>query len=706
MKKEEIKKEKTIKKEIKKEEIKKEKTIKKEIKKEEIKKEEKNFVLEGSFSDLNVGKSLVKILDDLKLTKPTPIQRKAIPPALAGKDLIGVAQTGTGKTLAFAVPMIQKIEEDKSQGLVVAPTRELAYQVADSFKEIGKTFGLRVVVLIGGEKIGKQFYALRRRPHVIVATPGRLIDHIHRKSVDLNNIKTLVLDEADMMLDLGFAPQIEEILIKLPKERQTMLFSATMPKKIAELASRHLKFPISIEVSPQGTSAEGVDPEVIVVQGSDRFTYLKRIVDEHKGSILIFVRTKHGVANLTRKLVDFDYKATEIHSNLSLYRRKKSLENFKSQKARILVATDVAARGLDVNGIELVVNYNLPDCSSDYVHRIGRTGRAGKKGKAISIATSDQFMDIKGIERLINKELPITEYTELKRDNFKKKRGNGRRSSNTYRGGRKDFRSKRTSFSSGSSRFSDRDKPGEGKSEDRKFSGSQGNSAKTAGSRRSISSGKGNSVRRDFRDKKTSFGGGNSSFDRGSKDSSFDRGSKDSSSSRERRSFSSDNRSERKFSDNRSTSKFSSRDGQNENRSEGRSEGKRFSGSRGSSFKKEGSREGAGSNRDNGARRITDREGGARRSTGGRDGGVKRDFRDIKTSFSGGKGRFDRGSKDSSFDRGSRDSSSSHDKRSFSSDSRGAKKTGSRTNKSTTFSKGKSSSFTKLKGARKYKSKR
>lgn len=427
------------------------------MKNKEVKKTEESFSLKGNFSDLGLKESLVKALDKLDLKQPTPIQRKAIPAALNGGDLIGIAQTGTGKTLAFALPMLQKISAEKGQGLVVTPTRELAYQVAESFKEIGKSFGLRVAILIGGERIDKQLYALRKKPHVVVATPGRLIDHTYRKSINLKNFKSLVLDEADMMFDLGFAPQIEEILLKLPEEKQTMLFSATMPKAIADLANRHLKLPISIEVSPQGTSAENVEQKVLVIPGSDRYKYLSGLIKDQEGSILIFVRTKHGASKLNQKLIEEGYKSEEIHSNLSLIRRKRALSNFKEKKVKILVATDVAARGLDINGIELVVNYNLPDCDSDYVHRIGRTGRAGKRGKAVSIATADQFRNIQGIEKLINKKIDIEEHVSLDKQgggNFRKRGGGRSRGGNNNSSrGRGRGRSGRGNGSSGGKKF-------------------------------------------------------------------------------------------------------------------------------------------------------------------------------------------------------------------------------------------------------------
>ncbi len=366
-----------------------------------------------AFSDLGISPTILDVLKNLKLEIPTPIQHQAIPAALEGQDIIGIAQTGTGKTFAFGIPILQRLGIERGQGLIVVPTRELAIQVTESLKKLGGPLGLRLATLIGGEFIDKQLFMLRKNPHIIVATPGRLIDHLKRKTVKLDQIKILVLDEADMMLDLGFAPQIEEIFKLTPKEKQTMLFSATMPAAIAKLAAKYLKLPISIEVAPQGTTAEKVEQEIFVIKPSDRFSHLEKIVKEHAGSILVFVRTKHGVKEVTEKLFRLGHKATEIHSNLSLNRRRTALDSFKSQKSRILVATDVAARGLDVNGIELVVNYNLPDATADYVHRIGRTGRAGKIGKAISLATPNQLKDIRDIERLINKSLPIKEYVKL-----------------------------------------------------------------------------------------------------------------------------------------------------------------------------------------------------------------------------------------------------------------------------------------------------
>lgn len=375
--------------------------------------EQDSKLLESNFSDIGVSPDILKILDKLSLTSPTPIQKQAIPVALKGTDIVGIAQTGTGKTFAFGIPIIQKLLSSSGQALVLVPTRELALQVNESIRKLADRLNITTIVLIGGESISRQFFELKRRPRLIIATPGRLIDHLKRKSIKLDQIKTLVLDEADMMLDMGFLPQIEEILRSVPKERQTMLFSATMPVLIANLATKYLKLPIRIEVAPQGTIVKNVTQEMIVLEAKDKMKYLEKIIKENEGSILIFVRTRYGVKNIAKKLISNGHKATEIHSDLSQGQRKRALDSFKNGRSRIMVATDVAARGLDVKGIELVINYDLPDSSSDYVHRIGRTARAGKKGKAISLATPSQLKNIKAIEALIKMRFNIVEQAKL-----------------------------------------------------------------------------------------------------------------------------------------------------------------------------------------------------------------------------------------------------------------------------------------------------
>lgn len=393
------------------------------------------------FSDLGISDSILRILEKMQLEIPTPIQKKTIPIAIAGQDLIGVAQTGTGKTFAFGIPMLQRLGLTKGQGLIIAPTRELALQVEESIRKLGQPLGLRTAILIGGEALDRQLFSLRKKPHIVVATPGRLIDHLKRRTFKLDQINILVLDEADMMLDMGFAPQIQEILNQAPKERQTMLFSATMPAAIVKIAANYMKLPVSIEVAPPGTTASQVDQEIFIIRGEERFEHLQKILIRYTGSVLVFVRTKHGVKALTLKLKSLGHRAVEIHSNLSLSRRRAALSDFKSKKERILVATDVAARGLDINGIELVVNYNLPDNSEDYVHRIGRTGRAGKLGKAITFATSNEQREIRAIEKLINKEIKRTEFVKFSKESL---------TPNQDARKRKPFRGRVSSFSNSS----------------------------------------------------------------------------------------------------------------------------------------------------------------------------------------------------------------------------------------------------------------
>jgi len=365
------------------------------------------------FKSLGVSADILSVLKNLKLDTPTPIQIKSIPIALSGQDMVGVAQTGTGKTFAFGIPMIERLLLEPGQGLVLLPTRELAMQVDENLRKLGSRLGLRTAALIGGQAIGSQVQALKRNPHIFICTPGRLIDHLKRGWVKLDYIKVLVLDEADRMFDMGFAPQIEEIMKRIPKKRQTMLFSATMPRPILRLASTHMQMPVHIEVAPSGTTVECVDQEVYVMRKEDKYLQLEKILREYKGSVLVFSRTKHGAKHLANNLKQSRHEVAEIHSNLSFNQRKESMAGFKSRKYRILIATDIAARGIDVSDIELVVNYDLPDDSEDYVHRIGRTARAGTQGKAISFATPDQWKDIRDIERLINKKLPLKKFAEL-----------------------------------------------------------------------------------------------------------------------------------------------------------------------------------------------------------------------------------------------------------------------------------------------------
>ncbi len=359
------------------------------------------------FNGLGIAPKLLESLERNGYTEPTPIQAKAIPVAIEGKDVIGIAQTGTGKTLAFGIPMIQRLAITKGRGLVILPTRELALQVEESFAKFGRHLNLRTAVLIGGASMKMQLGMLYRKPHIIIGTPGRINDHIEQRTLKLDDVHTLVLDEADRMLDMGFEPQIRRILQAVPKDRQTMLFSATMPSEIIGMANSYMKTPLRVEVATAGTAAANVDQEIFFVSRDEKARLMEKLLEEYRGPVLVFSRTKHGASKIARLIRSMGHNSAEIHSDRSLAQRRRALEGFKSGEYRVLVATDIAARGIDVKNIELVLNFDLPDVAEDYVHRIGRTGRAGASGKAISFAMFDQRGDVKAIERILRKSLPV-----------------------------------------------------------------------------------------------------------------------------------------------------------------------------------------------------------------------------------------------------------------------------------------------------------
>jgi len=373
-----------------------------------------------NFDGLGVAPKLLELLDKMRFTTPTPIQQKAIPHALEGKDLIGIAQTGTGKTLAFALPMIQRFSQIKGRGLVLVPTRELAVQVNETYAKFTGAFGFKSAVLIGGASMHNQIQELRRNPRVIIATPGRLIDHMEQRNVNLSDVRIMVLDEADRMLDMGFAPQLEKILRTVPHERQTMLFSATMPGPIVKMATSYMKLPVSVEIAPSGTIAEKVTQELFIVKQEAKKALLAKLLAQYHGSVLVFCRTRIGARKITSMLRDRNFRADAIHSDRTLGQRREALEGFKSGKYRVLVATDIASRGIDVKGIELVVNYDLPEDAENYIHRIGRTGRAGHQGHAVSIATPDQRRDVLQIENLMKMALPVSSHPEIPSEVFSK----------------------------------------------------------------------------------------------------------------------------------------------------------------------------------------------------------------------------------------------------------------------------------------------
>ncbi len=371
-----------------------------------------------SFYGLGIAPKILEILERIKFKTPTLIQFKAIPIAMEGKDVIGIAQTGTGKTHAFAIPMVQRLAKEKGVGLILAPTRELAIQIDEAFQEIARSFMLKTACLIGGAPMQGQIQALRRNPRIVIATPGRLLDHISQWNFMPNDVTMLVLDEADRMLDMGFAPQIMKILRFLPKDRQTMLFSATIPKEIMQIAATYMKLPVSVEIAPSGTTVELVTQELFIVKKEVKMRLLSKLLAQYHGSILLFSRTKHNARKITMSIRDMGYSVAEIHSNRSLSQRREALEGFKSGRFKVLVATDIAARGIDVIGIELVVNYDLPEDAENYVHRIGRTARAGRLGHAVSFATPDQSHDVRDIEKLIRATLPVSKHPEMPPEEF------------------------------------------------------------------------------------------------------------------------------------------------------------------------------------------------------------------------------------------------------------------------------------------------
>ena len=400
-----------------------------------------------TFDGLDIRPEVLEVLGKLNFTTPTPIQKQAIPVAIAGNDVIGIAQTGTGKTLAFGIPAIQRLMASNQIALMILPTRELALQVDESLSKIANRFNLRSAVLIGGANMNKQMHDLKAGPRIIISTPGRLIDHLERGTVKLDRVGVLVLDEADRMLDMGFEPQVKRILQSVPKERQTMLFSATMPQQIVSIADRYMKTPLRVEVAPAGSAADSVTHEIYFVRDNCKLALLDAILKEKHGSILVFSRTKHGAKRIAFAIRKMGHTSTEIHSNRSLAQRVAALDGFKKGKFKVMVATDIAARGIDVKGIEVVINYDLPDSPEDYVHRIGRTGRADALGHAISFATPKQTYDIRIIEKLIKKTLPVSKLPEnmvinpaiLEGSNERDERGNGgrrpeRRSDSSSRG--------------------------------------------------------------------------------------------------------------------------------------------------------------------------------------------------------------------------------------------------------------------------------
>ncbi|WP_300687398.1 DEAD/DEAH box helicase [Chryseobacterium sp.] len=367
-----------------------------------------------NFTDLNLIEPIAKAIQEQGYTTPTPIQERSIPDILDGRDFLGCAQTGTGKTAAFSIPILQNLSKNKVsnkhiKALILTPTRELAIQIEENINAYGKYLPLKQLVIFGGVKQGNQEAALRRGVDILVATPGRLLDFIAQGIISLKNIEIFVLDEADRMLDMGFVHDVKRIIKLLPQRRQTLFFSATMPGEIQKLANSILNNPIKVEVTPVSSTADTIKQSVYFVEKENKLNLLSHILkNDISDSVLVFSRTKHGADKIARKLQSDHISAEAIHGNKSQNARQNALNNFKSGKTRVLVATDIAARGIDIDELKFVINFELSDVSETYVHRIGRTGRAGAEGSSISFVDGLDLLNLKNTEKLIGKKIPVT----------------------------------------------------------------------------------------------------------------------------------------------------------------------------------------------------------------------------------------------------------------------------------------------------------
>jgi len=394
------------------------------------------------FKALGLPQALFHALERMQFTTPTPIQAQAIPLALQGKDILGTAQTGTGKTGAFGIPLVaQLMQSPRGSALVLTPTRELAVQVLDMLKKlISHNSGIKTALLIGGESMGKQFQQLKARPRLIVGTPGRINDHLSRGTLMLRDAGFLVLDESDRMLDMGFGIQLEKIIKYLPQQRQTLMFSATLPDNIIKMSQKYLNDPVRISVGSTTAPIAKIKQETVRLAEPEKYARLTSELDAREGSIIVFVKTKWGAERLADKLSRQERQADSIHGDLSQGRRDKVIQSFRNRKCRILVATDIAARGLDIPHVAHVINYDLPQCPEDYIHRIGRTGRAGAEGQAVNLITPADGAKWKAILRLLDPEAAKKEPHHAADKKPSKNRGN--------KGG-KSFRFKRRKYGGG-----------------------------------------------------------------------------------------------------------------------------------------------------------------------------------------------------------------------------------------------------------------
>jgi ATP-dependent RNA helicase RhlE len=411
----------------------------------------------SAFSTLGLSEPLLRALASENYTQPTPIQAQTIPLILSGRDVLGIAQTGTGKTAAFGLPLLQRLAENRqspaaqsARALILAPTRELAVQIGQSLKVYGKHYGYRHAVILGGVSQHSQVAAMRNGVDILVATPGRLLDLFKQKQIRLDSVSMLIVDEADRMLDMGFIRDVRRIVAALPRARQSLLFSATMPDDVVHLAHEMLRNPTRVDISPPTKTADRIEQRVFHVAAQDKRKLLTNLLhDPAMNRVIVFTRTKHGANKVVEHLAKDGFEADAIHGNKSQNARQRAMEKFRSGHARVLVATDIAARGIDVDGITHVVNFELPNESESYVHRIGRTARAGAEGIAISFCAPDERGYLRDIEKLVKRKLtvvgeepaivshgkpaaPVRDYAK-KRPFHRGKRGNGGNNSNNRR---------------------------------------------------------------------------------------------------------------------------------------------------------------------------------------------------------------------------------------------------------------------------------
>ncbi|WP_423363049.1 DEAD/DEAH box helicase [Mycoplasma sp. P36-A1] len=378
------------------------------------------------FEQLGISAPILKVLAEEHYEKPTPIQEKTIPSALEKRDILGLAQTGTGKTAAFSVPTLQilanqdiNFDKRKLKALILTPTRELAIQIQESMSTYGKYLPLKSTVIFGGVKQGRQVTALKKGVEILIATPGRLMDLMNQGYVKLNDIEIFILDEADRMLDMGFINDIKKVMAKLPKKKQTMLFSATMPKEIRGITDKLLNNPVEVSVTPVSSTVDTIDQSIIYVDNNNKINVLNKILNEHPSSpFLIFTRTKHGANKVEKDLAKRKFKVEAIHGNKSQNARVRALDKFKNYQLDALVATDIAARGIDINELKYVINFDLPEVPETYVHRIGRSGRAGKEGFAISLCSFQDKPLLKDIEKVIKKQIDVIDNEEYPMEDF------------------------------------------------------------------------------------------------------------------------------------------------------------------------------------------------------------------------------------------------------------------------------------------------